>query len=80
MIEVSYVSYTLNKYGNIISGNRNEAITERFEVTFRKDFERKEVIKCPNCGADVVGNKCEYCRKTIKNEEFKISSIKKIID
>ena len=33
----------------------------------------------PNCGAQIVGNKCEYCRTTLKDVEFKISNLKKII-
>lgn len=80
MIEISYINYMIDKKGYIIRGNRYNKITEKFEVTFRKDFERKEITKCSNCGATVEGNKCEYCRTTIKNVEFKISSIKKIID
>ena len=79
MIEVSYVTYTLNRGGFVISGKRYDAVTEKFEVTFRKDFEKEDVTKCPNCGAVVTGNKCSYCRTTLKNVEFKISSIKKII-
>jgi len=80
MIEISYLNYTIDKNGYIISGSKNKKITERFEVMFRKDFDRKELTKCPNCGAEIVGGKCEFCRSTIKNEQFKISSIKKIID
>lgn len=80
MIEISYINYTIDKNGYVISGNRNQKITEKFEVVFRKDFEKKDVINCPNCGAEIVGNKCSFCRSTIKNVEFKISSIKKIID
>lgn len=80
MIEISYLNYTIDKNGYVISGSRNQKITEKFEVMFRKDFERKEIIKCPNCGAEIIGNKCDFCRSTIKNVEFKISSIKKIID
>lgn len=80
MIEISYINYTINKKGMVISGSRNEKVTERFEVAFRKDFERKEITKCPTCGAGISGNKCEYCRSTIHNVDFKISSIKRIID
>lgn len=79
MIEIEYVNYTIDKNGKVISGSRNKT-AEKFEVMFRKDFERKDVIECPNCGANVVGNKCEYCRSNIKNVDFKISSIKKIIE
>lgn len=80
MIEISYITYTINGNGYVISGNRDKPITERFEVTFRKDFEKNEITKCPNCGANVTGNKCDFCRTTIKNVEFKISSIKRILD
>ena len=80
MIEISYINYMLNKNGYVISGNRENKVTEKFEVIFRKDFSREEITKCPNCGAAITGNKCDYCRSIIKNEDFKISSIKKIID
>ena len=80
MIEVSYINYTINKKGYVISGSRTEKVTEKFEVAFRKDFERKEITKCPNCGASLAGNKCEYCRTIVHNVDFQISSIKKIID
>lgn len=80
MIEISYINYMIDKKGYVIRGSRHNKIKERFEVTFRKDFERKEITKCSNCGATIEGSKCEYCRTTIKNVEFKISSIKKIID
>lgn len=80
MIEISYLNYTIDKNGYVISGSRNQKITEKFEVMFRKDFERKDITECPNCGAEIVGNKCNFCRSTIRNVEFKISSIKKIVD
>lgn len=80
MIEISYINYLLDKNGNVISGSRFDKTTEKFEVVFRKDFSREEITKCPNCGSSIVGNQCEYCRSIVKNEEFKISSIKKIIE
>jgi len=80
MIEISYFNYTIDKNGYVISGSRNQKITEKFEVMFRKDFERKDITECPNCGAEIIGNKCNFCRSTVKNVEFKISSIKKIVD
>lgn len=80
MIEISYLNYTIDKNGYVVNGNRNQKITEKFEVMFRKDFEKKDVIECPNCGAEIIGNKCSFCRSTIKNIEFKISSIKRIVD
>ena len=80
MIEISYFNYTIDKNGYVISGSRNQKITEKFEVMFRKDFERKDITECPNCGAEIIGNKCNFCSSTVKNVEFKISSIKKIVD
>jgi len=80
MIEISYLNYMTDKHGHVISGSRDKKITERFEVTFRKDFEKDEYVKCSNCGATVSGKRCDYCRTAIRNEEFKISSIKRIID
>ena len=47
---------------------------------FRKDFEMNELTNCPNCGANVTGSKCEFCKTSLKTVEFKISSIKRIID
>lgn len=80
MIEISYINYTIDKNGYVVRGNKEKKITEKFEVSFRKEFERQEVIECPNCGAEVIGNRCDYCRSIIKNVDFKISSIKKIVD
>ncbi len=80
MIVVSYISYTLNKDGYIISGNRENPTIERFEVEFRKDFNREELTNCPNCGAALHGNKCDYCKSFIKNTDFQISAIRKIVD
>ena len=80
LIEVSYINYRIDKDGNVISGERFKPVTEKFEVVFRKDFQKEENVKCPNCGANIVGNKCEYCRTAIKDSDFKISSIKRVID
>lgn len=80
IIEISYISYTTNKNGQIIKGSKEKPITEKFEVIFRKDFQKESITKCPNCGATVINNICEYCRTPLKTEKFKIHSIRKIID
>lgn len=84
MIEISYLNYMRDKKGNVILGSSTDKITEKFEVEFRKEFreefKEKEITICPTCGASVVGNKCVYCRNIIKENEFKISSIRKIIE
>ena len=78
-IEVEYYNYIIDKNGDVISGNRQHKTKEKFEVIMRKDFEREDIYKCPNCGATLTGNKCSYCRTTLKNVEFKISSIKRLV-
>ncbi len=79
-IEISYISYTINKQGFVISGNRYQPITEKFEIIFRKDFGKEEIIKCPNCGATVTGDKCEYCRSAIPPIDWRIHNIRRILD
>ncbi len=79
MIEVSYINYTLDSKGYVISGSKDKSVKEKFDVTFRKDFEKKQLTNCPNCGAHLEGSKCSYCGSVIKDVEFKISSIKRII-
>lgn len=81
MIEISYINYMMDKNGYISSGSRDDKVTERFEVVFRKDFNQKnEITKCPNCGAEVDGARCGFCRSRIKTVDFKIDSIKKIVN
>lgn len=80
MVVISYINYTLDKNGYVISGNKLTPAIERFEIEFRKDFEKKELVHCPNCGAKITGNKCEYCKSTIDNNDFKICSIRRIVD
>lgn len=80
MIEISYITYTIDQNGYVISGARDKKINEKFEVIFIKYFDQKNITTCPNCGANIDGNKCNYCRTTLKNEEFKLNSIKKIIE
>ena len=80
MVVISYINYTLDKNGYVISGNKLTPAVERFEIEFRKDFEKEELSHCPNCGAKITGNKCEYCKSTIDSNDFKICSIRRIVD
>ena len=78
-IEISYNNYMVNKNGEVISGQKDK-ITESFVVQFRKDFNKKSIINCPNCGAPIESSKCPYCDSVVDyKNDFKISSIKKII-
>ena len=79
MIEIEYISYTEDHSGKIISGSP-KPITEKFEVIFVKYYGENQNNKCPNCGASITGEKCEYCNTTFRNSDFKIDSIKKIIE
>ncbi len=78
IIEVEYISYTINNAGKIISGG-DLPVKERFEVIFTKKYSSDEIIKCPNCGNNVIGSICHYCRTNLRNQDFKIDSIKKIV-
>lgn len=80
MIEVSYISYVMDKNGYILEGSRNEPTTQKFEVQFRKDFELRDKTHCPNCGALLTGDMCEYCKAKVYSTEFKICSIRKIVE
>jgi hypothetical protein len=79
LMTISYLSYTIDNDGYIVSGNKEKPVTESFEVVFRKEYTKDNFSRCPNCGATVNGKKCEYCRTTIKDTEFKIAAIKKVI-
>ena len=78
VIEMSYINYTQNSKGKILRGQPNKKITEKFEVEFIKSLNGTENYRCPNCGANTSGTKCDYCNSTI-DCDFKISSIRKII-
>jgi len=80
VITISYISYVENGDGKIISGNKDSKITESFEVIFRKNFGDDTPTNCPNCGAPISSEKCEFCNTVINNVDFRIASIKKIIN
>lgn len=80
MVDISYNNYVVDKENNIISGSRDNVITEKFEVSFRKDFGKNQITKCPNCGANITSSICDYCHTQVDNIEFRISSIKKIVE
>lgn len=80
LIEISYINYTQNSNGKIISGNPTKKIKESFEVTFVKKFKNNNKYKCPNCGASVNGSVCDYCKSKLDNTgDYRIDSIKKIV-
>lgn len=79
IIDIEYICFTQDSNGKIISGSP-APVNERFEVIFVKNYGDKSNNKCPNCGATITTDKCEYCGTAINlNKEFKIDSIKKII-
>ena len=78
VIEMSYINYIQNSKGRILRGEPNKKITEKFEVEFIKSLNGTDSYRCPNCGANTSGTKCDYCKSTIECD-FKIDSIKKII-
>lgn len=78
-MEISYLNYMVDGNGNIITGSNVNKFTETFEVIFVKRANAKDVIKCPNCGASVSGNTCSYCGMDLRNTDFVIDSIKRIV-
>ena len=56
--------------------NNTKLINEWLE--FVKSLNGTGSYRCPNCGANTSGTKCDYCKSTI-DCDFKINSIKKII-
>ncbi len=79
IIEVENSSYMLDYNGKVVSGSVTP-IREKFEVIFIKNYDNSTSVKCPNCQASVSGTKCEYCGTELRNSEFRIDSIKKVID
>lgn len=80
LIEINYYNYTVDKRGYVVKGNKDYPVKEKFVVVFRKDFNQKDATNCPNCGARLKDGKCSYCKSVLLEEEFKISSIKRVID
>ena len=78
VIDVEYVSYTISKEGKIISGT-TLPVKESFDITFTKKYSSEDIIKCPNCGNTVLGNTCNYCRTELRNQNFRMESIKRIV-
>lgn len=80
VIEIRYTNYMVNKVGAVISGSRVPK-NERFEVVYKKDFNNVD-INCPNCGAPIIDNRCDFCKTDFFNREsdFVIVSIKRIIN
>ena len=64
----------------LFRSNKDSKITESFEVIFRKNFGDDTPTNCPNCGAPISSEKCEFCNTVINNVDFRIASIKKIIN
>lgn len=80
IIDIRYTNYTINKVGAVIGGSRIP-VKERFEVVFKKNLNDVEA-NCPNCGAPVIDNRCDFCKTDVISHEgdFVIDSIKRIID
>ena len=79
VIGVSYHNYKINKSGDIISGDNTKKVIEQFEVIFERGNINTDISKCPHCGAEITGTTCNYCRKTIIDDTYRISSIRRII-
>ena len=80
ILQVECYDYLINESNKVIRGTKNQKLIYTYELTFTKYTTDKKINYCPNCGAKLVGNKCEYCKSAVSNNEFKISSIRKIVD
>ena len=80
VIKLSYINYKINREGTIVSGDNEKRDTELFEVIFERPNLSKNIFECPQCGAEIDGFRCKYCRKTVIDDKFRMNSIKRIIN
>lgn len=82
LIKISYINYVVDKNGKIVKGSRYIPTIEEFEVIFTKNHQKnREKTNCLNCGAPIEAGsvKCKCCSTQTNNDDFKISSIRKIV-
>lgn len=70
MYDVAQKDYIINDKRKIVKGIFNR---RRFSylVTFSKTINKKDIKKCPSCGApldDIKDNKCKHCNSVIVNK------------
>ena len=76
-LNVKMYDYVVDRYNNVVKGNKNKKIDIHYEIVFEKSLS-KSVDTCPNCGGkitDYESNKCPHCKAIIINnsKEFVMS-------
>lgn len=77
-LSVSFYDYVINTNDNkVVRGEKSNKVTNTYKLKYIKSINEKE--KCPNCGADVNSNICEFCNTHINNiyKSFVLSEKKK---
>lgn len=69
--------YIIDSDKKIIKGSKTKVYFNDYELEFI--IKRKDVKNCPNCGAEINGTKCNYCKSIITNNEQNLSLSKKKI-
>ncbi len=65
-LTVSFYDYVINTSDNkVVRGEKSYKVTNTYKLKYIKSINEKE--KCPNCGADVNSNICEFCNTHINN-------------
>lgn len=66
---VTFYDYVINtKTGAVTRGSKNTRITNNYKMTFVVSNSKKNIKKCPSCGAPIKkgsSTTCEYCNSTI---------------
>ena len=65
-LSVSFYDYVINTSDKkVVRGKKGHKVTNTYKLKYIKSINEKE--KCPNCGADVNSNICEFCNTHINN-------------
>lgn len=66
-LDVSFYDYVINEdTGEVIRGDRNHLYKNQYYLTFIKN-KNIDKMTCPNCGGEVLNNKCTNCQSIVNN-------------
>lgn len=75
-LTVSFHDYVIDTNTNKVTrGNKNTVMTNNYLLDFVIDEDQTSIDICPNCGAKLTGNDCEYCHShvEVKHRHFVLS-------
>ena len=67
-LKISMYDYVIDFEEKVVRGQKDQKVEVTYLITFVKTIKDANVIKCPNCGAEldaIVGGTCSYCRSVI---------------